>query len=285
MSDERIVETRTESPAWTLPAIVVLGLIAIGGLAFGWSASSKLDSTQQAVATQLKSAEQAVQQDMSSLKDRLAQDEKASTDLQGDLKVVTGKLKITQGQLKKARDEAAKLNNATTEKLTALDTSVHSELATKATSDDVKVVDTKVVGVKTDLDATREDLKMARSEMGTLIARNHDEIDQLRRLGERDYVEFTVAGRGKPEKVGNVTVELRGVNEKRNQFSAAVTIEDKLFEKKHSAMNEPIFFYLSGTHIPEEIVVNKVGKNTISGYLSIPKANSQTAASAAKSGN
>ncbi len=51
-------------------------------------------------------------------------------------------------------------------------------------------------------------------------------------------------------------------------------------------MNEPIFFYLSGTHIPEEIVINKIGKNTISGYLSIPKANSQTAASAAaKSGN
>jgi len=29
MSDDRIVETRTESPAWTLPAIVVLGLIAM----------------------------------------------------------------------------------------------------------------------------------------------------------------------------------------------------------------------------------------------------------------
>jgi hypothetical protein len=286
MSDDRIVEGRTESPAWTLPAIVVLGLIAIGGLAVGWSASSKLDGTQQAVAAQLKTAEQTVQQDMASLKDRLAQDEKTNTDLQGDLKVVTGKLKITQGQLKKAREEAAKLNDATTEKLTALDTSVHSELATKATSDDVKTVDTKVVGVKTDLDATREDLKMARSEMGTLIARNHDEIDQLRRLGERDYIEFTIVGRNKPQKVGNVTVELKGINEKRNQFSAAVTIEDKLFEKKNRAMNEPIFFYLSGTHIPEEIVVNKVGKNTISGYLSIPKANSQTAASAAaKSGN
>jgi len=279
------METRTESPAWTLPAVIVLGLIAIGGLAFGWSASSKLDSTQQTVAAQLKTAEQTMQQDMSSLKDRLAQDEKSSTDLQGDLKVVTGKLKITQGQLKKAREEASKLNDATTEKLTALDTSVHSELATKATSDDVKTVDTKVVGVKTDLDATREDLKMARSEMGTLIARNHDEIDQLRRLGERDYVEFTIAGRNKPQKVGNVTVELKGINEKHNQFSAAVTIEDKRFEKKNRAMNEPIFFYLSGTHIPEEIVVNKVGKNTISGYLSIPKANSQTAASAAKSGN
>jgi len=285
MSDDRISDGRTESPAWTLPAMVVLGLIAIGGLAVGWSASSKLDGTQQAVAAQLKTAEQSMQQDMASLKDRLAQDEKTNTDLQGDLKVVTGKLKITQGQLKRAREEAAKLNDATTEKLTALDTSVHSELATKATSDDVKTVDTKVVGVKTDLDATREDLKMARSEMGTLIARNHDEIDQLRRLGERDYVEFTIVGRNKPQKVGNVTVELKGVNEKRNQFSAAVTIEDKQFEKKNRAMNEPIFFYLSATHIPEEIVINKVGRNTVSGYLSIPKANSQTAAAATKSGN
>ena len=285
MSDDRIVEGRTESPAWTLPAIVVLGLIAIGGLAVGWSASSKLDGTQQAVAAQLKTAEQTVQQDMASMKDRLAQDEKANADLQGDLKVVTGKLKITQGQLKKAREEAVKLNDATAEKVTALDTSVHSELATKATSDDVKTVDTKVVGVKTDLDATREDLKMARSEMGTLIARNHDEIDQLRRLGERDYIEFTIVGRNKPQKVGNVTVELKGINEKHNQFSAAVTIEDRRFDKKNRAMNEPIFFYLSGTHIPEEIVINKIGKNIISGYLSIPKANSQTAASAAKSGN
>jgi chromosome segregation ATPase len=285
MSEDRIVEVRNGS-SWQLPAIIVLGLVALGGLAFGYNASSKLDTTQQAVATQLKATQQSVQQDMSSLKDRLAQDEKANTDLQGDLKVVTGKLKITQGQLRKAREESAKLNDATAEKVTALDTSVHSELATKATNDDVKTVDTKVVGVKTDLDATREDLKMARSEMGTLIARNHDEIDQLRRLGERDYVEFTIVGKNKPQKVGNVTVELKGVNEKRNQFSAAMTIEDKQFEKKNRAMNEPIFFYTSGTHIPEEIVINKVGKNTISGYVSIPKANSQVASTgSAKSGN
>jgi len=64
-----------------------------------------------------------------------------------------------------------------------------------------------------------------------------------------------------------------------------MTVEDKRFEKKNRALNEPIFFYVTGTHIPEEIVINKVGKNTISGYVSIPKANSQTSATAAKSGN
>jgi chromosome segregation ATPase len=275
-----------ESPSWHLPAMIVLGLIAIGGLWFGWNASSKLDSTQQTMTAQIKSSEQATQQDVSSLKDRLAQDEKANADLQGDLTVVTKKLKITQGQLKTAREETTKLNDATTQKLTALDTSVHSELATKATSDDVKTVDTKVGGVQTDLNSTKEDLKMARSEMGTLIARNHDEIDQLRRLGERDYVEFKVDGKNKPVKVGNVTVELKNVNEKNNRFTVAMTVEDKKFEKKNRAMNEPIFFYTSGARYPEEVVINKVGKNTISGYVSVPKANSQpAAATTSSSGN
>jgi chromosome segregation ATPase len=275
-----------ESPSWHLPAMIVLGLIAIGGLWFGWNASSKLDTTQQTMSAQIKSSEQAVQQDVSSLKDRLAQDEKANADLQGDLTVVTKKLKITQGQLKNSREETAKLNDATTQKLTALDTSVHSELATKATTDDVKTVDTKVGGVQTDLNSTKEDLKMARSEMGTLIARNHDEIDQLRRLGERDYVEFKVDGKNKPVKVGNVTVELKGVSEKNNHFTVSMTVEDKKFEKKNRAMNEPIFFYTSGARFPEEMVINKVGKNTVSGYVSIPKANAQPAAAAAStSGN
>jgi chromosome segregation ATPase len=284
MSDERIIETR-ETPAWQLPAIVVLGLIAVGGLWFGWNASSKLDSTQAAVATQLKAAQQSMQQDVSSVKDRLAQDEKANTDLQGDLNVVTKKLRITQGQLKAARAEAAKLNDETTQKLTALDTSVKGELATKATSDDLKNVDTKVGGVRTDLDSTRDDLKMARSELGTLIARNHDEIDQLRRLGERDYVEFSISGKNKPQKVGNVTVELKGVNQKRNQYSVAMTVEDKRFDKKNRALNEPVFFYISGTRLPEELVINKVGKDQISGYVSIPKANTQqSSASTSTSG-
>jgi uncharacterized protein (DUF2141 family) len=275
-----------ESPSWHLPAMIVLGLIAIGGLWFGWNASSKLDTTQQTMTAQIKSSEQAVQQDVSSLKDRLAQDEKANADLQGDLTVVTKKLKITQGQLKTAREETTKLNDATTEKLTALDTSVHSELATKATNDDVKTVDTKVGGVQTDLNTTKEDLKMARSEMGTLIARNHDEIDQLRRLGERDYVEFNVDGKNKPVKVGNVTVELKGVNEKSNRFTVTMTVEDKKFEKKNRALNEPIFFYTSGSRFPEEMVINKAGKNTVSGYVSIPKANAQpAAATTSSSGN
>jgi len=279
-SQTTYVETKSGS-SWQLPAIILLALLAVGGLALAWSNSSKLDATKQAVADQVKAVQTSVQSDMSTLKDRVAQDEKTNTDLQGDLKVVTDKLKITQSQLKKARAEAEQLNTDTTSKITALDTSVHQELATKATSDDVKTVDTRVTQVDTNLNKTISDLNMARSELGTLIARNHDEIDVLRRQGERDYIEFSIAGKNKSQKVGNISVELKGTNEKKNRASLVLTVEDKTTEDKNRAVNQPLFFYLNGTHQPEEVVINKIGKNQISGYLSIPKANAQPATSAA----
>jgi hypothetical protein len=285
MSDEYVVQENKSGPSWQLPVIVILALIALGALGFAWSDSAKLDAVKQSVADQVKSAQTSVQADMSTLKDRLAADEKINNDLQGDLKVVTDKLKITQGQLKKARQEAQAHNDETTQMVKTLDSSVHTELATKATTDDVKTVDTRVTKVSGDLDKTNNDLNMARSELGTLIARNHDEIDTLRRQGERDYIEFTIAGKNKPQKVGNVTVELKGVNEKKNRSNLTYTFEDKKYEAKDANVNTPIFFYPSGTHLPEELVINKVGKNTISGYLSVPKANSQSASnSSSKSG-
>src|SRR6516225_4014284 len=265
MSEQYTVEETKGGPSWQLPAIAILGLVALGALGFAWSNSTKLDATKQAVTDQMKAVQTSVQQDMTALKDRLVAGEKANTELQGDLKVVTDKLKITQGQLKKARQEAAAQNNQTNEM--------------------VKTVDGRVSKVSSDLDKTNSDLNMARSELGTLIARNHDEIDVLRRQGERDYIEFTINGKNQPQKVGNVTVELKGVNEKRNRSNIVYTVEDKRFEAKNTNVNTPIFFFLSGTRVPQELVINKVGRNTISGYLSIPKVNSQPSATAAsKSG-
>jgi peroxiredoxin len=285
MSEQyNVTETKSGS-TWQLPAIVILALVALGGLGLAWSNSAKVDAAKQSVAEQVKAVQQTVQQDLGTMKDRITTDEQANTELKGDLKVVTDKLKITQSQLKKARTEAATQISQTSEKLTALDTSVHSELATKATSDDVKTVDTKVTQVSTDLSKTQNDLTMARSELGTLIAKNHDEIDVLRRLGERDYTEFTIVGKN-PTKVGGITVELKGVNDKRNRANLVLVVEDKRLDEKNRNINQPIFFYMNGARQPQEIVINKMGKNQISGYLSTPKANAQPASNtAAKSGN
>src|SRR5262249_6770826 len=113
---------------------------------------------------------------------------------------------------------------------------------------------------------------------GTLIARNHDEIDQLRRMGQRDYFEFTVNRKAGAQKVGSIQVELKDTNIKKNQFTINVLADDKNFEKKNRSVNEPIFFYMSGSRQPLELAVNKASKPTATGYLSVPKTAGATAA-------
>jgi len=96
-------------------------------------------------------------------------------------------------------------------------------------------VDTKVVGVKTDLDATREDLKMARSEMGTLIARTMTKSTSSAASANATTLNSPIAGKNKPQKVGNVTVVLKGVNEKRNQFSRCRDHRGQAIRKENRA--------------------------------------------------
>jgi hypothetical protein len=141
-----------------------------------------------------------------------------------------------------------------------------------------------VTGVKGDLDATKNSIQMARSEMGTLIARNHDEIDQLRRIGQRDYFEFTVQRKAGATKVGAIQIELKDTNTKKNRYTINVLADDNSFEKKDRSVNEPIFFYTGGNRSALELVVNKVTKTTATGYLSIPKGAGATSASTAATG-
>src|SRR6202030_2356422 len=192
--------------------------------------------------------------------------------------------KVTQSELLSARKQTKAVTSAVDKELTGLETSVNSQLATKASSDDVSKLNGDVTGVKSDLDATKNNLQMARSEMGTLIARNHDEIDQLRRMGQRDYFEFTVTRKAGAQKVGSIQVELKDTNTKKNQYTINVLADDKSFEKKNRSVNEPIFFYTGGSHAALELVVNKVSKTTASGYLSVPKSAGSTSASASASG-
>jgi len=254
-----------------------LGGLSLIGLGVGWSALNQARSVEQTTQSILKQANEALSQ-------RLAKEDEINQQLQSDLKVVTDKLNVTQTDLVTARKQDKTATKAVDKKVTNLETSVKAELATKANTDDVNKLNGDVTGVKTDLDATKNSIQMARSEMGTLIARNHDEIDQLRHMGQRDYFEFTVQRKGGATKVGTIQVELRDTNLKKNQYTINVLADDKSFEKKNRSVNEPIFFYTGGSRQALELVINKVTKSSAAGYLSVPKAPGAASASTATSG-
>lgn len=145
-----------------------------------------------------------------------------------------------------------------------------------ALSQDVSATRSDLENTKKVLDATRADLGMARSEMGTLIARNHDDIEQLRKMGERDYFEFAL-DRNQPQHVAGVGLVLKKTNAKRHRFSVALVVDDMEVEKKDRTINEPIFFYLRGQKRFYELVVNKVESGKVAGYMSTPKGAVQVA--------
>jgi hypothetical protein len=274
---EPISHTTIGTPRWVGLAVAVLGGVSLLGLGVGLSALSHANGIEQSTQASVKQANDALAQ-------RLAKEDEVNQALQSDLKVVTDKLNLTQGELLAARKQNKKATAAVDQKVDGLATSVKAELATKANAGDVDKLNGDVTGVKSDLDAQKNSLQMARSEMGTLIARNHDEIDQLRRMGQRDYFEFTVTRKGGNQKVGTIQVELKDTNTKKNQYTINVLADDKSFEKKNRSVNEPIFFYTGGTRAALELVVNKVSKTTASGYLSVPKAPETAAASNSSSG-
>ena len=100
-------------------------------------------------------------------------------------------------------------------------------------------------------------------------------MSALRRLGERNYYEFTIKKQKERTRVGDaatgVTLLLKSTDTKKNKYTLEVMADDKATEKKDKTINEPVQFILSKATQPYELVVNSVSKDLISGYLAAPK--------------
>jgi chromosome segregation ATPase len=139
---------------------------------------------------------------------------------------------------------------------------------------DVTAVKTDLTSTKSELEKTVADLKRATGELdghSVLIATNGKELSALRALGERNFVEFTIHKSKQAQKVGDVSIVLKNADPKRNRYTIDLTADDKTTEKKDRTANEPVQFMTSKAKQPYELIVNDVKKDTIAGYLSVPK--------------
>jgi predicted nucleic acid-binding Zn-ribbon protein len=262
------VESSAGMPRWVGLAVAALTIISLLGLGIGWRALSESKT--------VESAQASLKQENQDLAQRLAKADDQSQQLQSDLKVVTDKLNVTQEDLQKARQQSKASVVAYNKKLSGLETNVNSQLATKANSEDVNKLGGDVAGVKNDLEDTKSKLERATGDMGVmsgLIARNHDDLEELKRRGDRNYYEFTLQKSKTPQRIGPVQIALNKADQKKSRYTMTVLADDKSIEKKDKTAGEPVQFYVKGTarYMPYEIVVFDVGKNQVTGYLSTPK--------------
>jgi hypothetical protein len=140
---------------------------------------------------------------------------------------------------------------------------------------DVGAVKTQASATEAELQKTMADLKSVRGDLGVqsgLIATNGNELAALKLRGERNYIDVKLGKTKAPQRFGDITLLLRNTDAKKNKYTVQVMADDKLTEKKDKSINEPVQFYTAkGGHIPYELVINKVDKNQIVGYLATPK--------------
>jgi predicted Holliday junction resolvase-like endonuclease len=282
--EKEVLGTEPESSSTRGQFLLILPVLAalIVGELYG---IHKINSTRDALeAQQAQTRKQLAAEFQDQLTSRMSAIENANAQqfdaLKDELDSAAKRLGATGGELKRARATVAELQNEQHQQAEQL----QEELAQKADQQQVGALNQDVSAQRTDLDNTkkaldsvRSDLGMARSEMGTLIARNHDDIEQLRKMGERDYFEFT-ANRKALARVAGVGLNLTKTNVKQHRFNLDLVVDDVRVEKKGRTINEPIFFYVNGSKRPYELVVNEVKSNEVKGYVSTPKGTREVAA-------
>src|SRR5262250_70646 len=260
----------TGTPRWiaVLFGVLFVALAAMGF--FGYTAQSRMSQD-------LAKTEDANKQ----LMQRLDQANASLADLKGHLEVTEEKLGLTTAELAKAKSRAESIRK----EQVAADQKLSSQLAQAQKENDEKLgaVSTDLGGAKKDIETTRNDLETTKGKldratgdmgvMSGLIARNHDDLEDLKRRGERNYYEFTIPKTKTAQRVGPVQISLNKVDQKKSKYTMTVYADDKSIEKRDKTAGEPVQFYVKGSSrmAPYELVVFDVGKNEVNGYLATPK--------------
>ncbi len=264
------------TPRWIIVLFgVVIVALAVLGIA-GYSTQSRLSQDL---------AEQQKQNKV--LSTQLDQANSRIADLKSQMELATQRVGLTQSELAsaKSRAEAIRKEQQTSDqRLTA---------QLKESEEKIGAVASEVGGAKKDIEATKTDLEATKGKlerslgdmniMSGLIARNHDDLDELRRRGDRNYYEFTLQRSKSAQRVGPVQISLNKTDAKKSMYTITVVADDKTIPKRDKTAGEPVQFYVKGSArmAPYEIVVFDVGKNQITGYLATPKEPGAAAPSAA----
>ncbi|MGH9862957.1 MAG: hypothetical protein ACRD35_05990 [Candidatus Acidiferrales bacterium] len=253
-----------QMPRWLAVMVVILAVgVAYLGITFHQSS------------TQLGAQLTEAHQQLEALVTRTTSLENGVSELQAGVSAASERVKLTQDELAKARTQARKIRQEQQK------ASEQTNAALQAQAQQLESITGEVSGVKGQVQETRVSLEDARSKLdhaigdlgvqSGLIAKNHDELEDLKRRGEREYSEFNLTRSKQFSRVGAISMRLARADTKRNKYTVTLLVGDKTIEKKDKTLLEPVQFYLPGTRTLLEVVVFEMGKNRVGGYLSAPK--------------
>ncbi len=241
---------------WLLAAGIAL--IAVAGLAFGYG------YRQQILVGHLTA-----QQSMATA---------TINEMQGQVNTLTAKLNEMSAAQQAAADQAkasAAHANATGAKAVAgrkstAESKRLKELQARIDDQQKQLKDTQdqVAKNRADLEGN---LNSTRDELNGSIAKTHEELVALAKRGERSYFEFDLSKSKQFQRVGPLTLSLRRTDTKHKNYDVQMIVDDNQLTKKRVNLYEPIWIHTENESQPVQVVVNRVEKNLVHGYVSAPK--------------
>ncbi len=252
------------SPRWLVAVLAVLALLV------GWIVYAQYSARAELTARLDEATDK-----LARLESRAATLEDNYANLKAQSDVTSDKLGLTQQELSRARSLATQIKEDQRRADEQLATQVaQQQNQLGSLSGEVGAVKGDTVEIKQALEQTQMQLQRTIGDLGVqsgLIAKNSDELNELKRRGERDYFDFDVKKTKQFSRVGPVSVLLNKTDLKRQKYTMTLLANDKRIEKKDKTLLEPVQFYLQGTRHMVEIVVFQVEKDRIVGYISVPK--------------
>lgn len=270
--------TGGSTPRWVGIVLILIAVVLVY-VAYGqWAARARVSQME-------KAANQVAR-----LEARTATLEDNYANVKGQLDATSDRVGLTQKDLQRARAVARQIKEEQQKAVAALDTELDTLRAEQENR--FGTLSGEVTTVKGDVETTRQVLTDAQSKLDRaigdlgvqsgLIARNAEELGELKRRGDRDYFEFDLRKSKDYNRVGTISIRVNKTDPKRQKYTITLLANDKRIEKKDKTLLEPVQFYLQGTRHLMEIVVYDVQKDRLIGYVSAPK---ELAARTSGSGN
>jgi outer membrane murein-binding lipoprotein Lpp len=231
----------------------VVALIVIAGVAFGYG------YRQQIMVSHLSAQESVATTTIS--------------DLQGQVSTLTGKMNemvAAQQAAAQAAAQAEAQKKNTSGKRGAPADKRYKQLQAQLQDQQKQLKDTQdlVAKNRTDLETS---LSSTKDELNGSIAKTHEELVVLQKRGERNYFEFDLAKSKQFQRFGPLTLSLRRADAKHMNYDLSMVVDDNQLRKNRVNLYEPIWIHTESEGQPVQVVVNKISKNFVHGYISAPK--------------
>lgn len=190
-------------------------------------------------------------------------------DLQRQLNNLKDELSNVAAVQQSTADAGARTITKQTAKTAAVDKR-YAQLQTQLTDQQRQLRETQDLIAKNHREL-EGNLNSTRDELNGSIATTHEELVALAKRGERSYFEFDLAKSKEFQRFGPLPLSLRKTDTKHSSFDIAMVVDDNQLMKKKVNLYEPIWIHTENQSQPMQVVVNRITKDLVHGYVSAPK--------------